>query len=87
VGYPLFDEWRPEGHSDEQTYWETLQVESSATEILLAVFVNNLELDEAGEPTNETYAEQRAATFPYRYMTGELPPGEPPIGADEGALY
>jgi hypothetical protein len=66
---------------------KTLQVESSAMEILFAVFVNDLELDEADEPTNEKYAERRAATFLYGYMTGELPPGEPAIGADEGALY
>jgi hypothetical protein len=56
-------------------------------EILFAVFVNNLELDEAGEPTNEKYAERRAATFLYEYLTRELPPGEPEIGEAEGALY
>jgi len=86
-GYPLFDEGKPEGHPDEEPYWETLQEEPSAMEILFAVFVNNLELDEAGEPSNEKYAERRAATFLYQYMTGELPPGEPPISGDEANLY
>ena len=56
-------------------------------EILFAVFVNNLEVDEAGEPANEKYTERRAATFLYQYMTRELPPGEPPIGGDEGTIY
>jgi hypothetical protein len=87
VGYPLFDQGRPEGHADVEAYWETLRLEPSATESLFAVFVNNLELDEAGEPTNEKYAERLAATFLYHYMIRDLPPAEPPIGGDEGTLY
>ena len=56
-------------------------------ETLFAVFANNLELDEAGDPTNEKYAERRAAIFLYRYLTRELPPGEPPLICDEEELY
>jgi hypothetical protein len=87
VGYPLFDQWKPQGHPDAEGYWEALSAEASSMETLFAVFVNNLELDEASEPTNEKYAERRAAAFLYQYMTREVPPGEPEIGGDESALY
>ncbi|MBE1605696.1 DUF7677 family protein [Actinopolymorpha pittospori] len=87
VGYPLFDQYKPQGRSDVDGYWETLSSEASSLETLFAVFVNNLELDEEGEPTNEKYAERRAATFLFSYMTGELPPGEPDIGGDEATTY
>jgi hypothetical protein len=56
-------------------------------ETQFAIFVNNLELDEAGEPINKKYAERRAATFLYQYLTGDVPPSEPEIGADECAPY
>ncbi|MEZ0577288.1 hypothetical protein [Nocardioides sp. MH1] len=87
VGYPLFDGGRPEGRPDVEHYLRILGDEPSAMETLFAIFVNNLELDDAGEPTNEKYAERRAATFLYRYMTGDLPPGQAEIGGDESALY
>jgi hypothetical protein len=56
-------------------------------ETLFAVFVNNLRLNEQGEPTNEKYAERRAAGFIYRYCTGQEPPGEPPLEPWEVELY
>lgn len=87
VGYPLFDQGKPQGHPDAPPYWGVLRAEPSCMETLFAVFVNNLELDEAGEPTNEKHAERRAATFLYRYMTGELPPGAPDLGDGEEELY
>ena len=87
VGYPLFDGGKPQGHPDQEPYWHWLHDEASAMETLFAVFVNNLELDEDGEPTNEKYAERRAATFLYRYITRELPPGEPPVSGEESNLY
>lgn len=39
------------------------------------------------EPTNEKYAERRAATFLYRYCTGEVPPGEADLEPWECELY
>jgi hypothetical protein len=54
---------------------------------LLAIFANVLELDESGEPTNEQYAERRAARWLYQYCTGELPPGEPALQSREVELY
>jgi hypothetical protein len=65
----LFENWKPEGHPDVEGYWQILHTKPSSTEVLFAVFVNNLALDEAGEPTNEEYAERRAATYLYEYMT------------------
>jgi len=61
---------------DRINYWDELRESPSQMETCLAVFVNVLELDERGEPTNEKHAERRAATWLYRYCTGELPPGE-----------
>lgn len=61
VGYPLFDQGKPEGHPEVGPYWKDLGDEPSAMETLFAIFVNNLVLDDAGEPTNE-YAERRAAS-------------------------
>jgi len=52
-----------------------------------AIFANVLELDDAGEPVNEKYAERRAATWLYRYCTGELPSGEAPLEPWEVELY
>jgi hypothetical protein len=45
------------------------------------------ELDDDGEPVNEKHAERRAATWLYRYCTGNLPPGEPDLEPLETALY
>lgn len=56
-------------------------------ETCFAIFANVLELDEAGDPVNERYAERRAATWLYRFCTGELPPGEPDIESWEAALH
>jgi hypothetical protein len=56
-------------------------------EICFAIFVNVLELDDDGEPTNEKYAERRAAVWLYRYCTGRLPPGEPGLEPWECELF
>lgn len=87
VGYPLFDQGRPQGRPDVDPYWDALQDEPSSMETLFAVFANTLELDDAGEPTNEKHAERRAAIWLYGYLTGAVPPGEPELGGDEVALY
>lgn len=78
VGYPL---------TEGVEYWDDLKESPSQMETMFAVFINNLRLDENGEPTNEKYAERRAACFIYRYCTGEEPPGESPIEAWEAELY
>jgi len=59
----------------------------SQAEICFAIFANVLELEDQGEPVNEKYAERRAATWLYRYCTGELPPGEPDLEPWECELY
>ena len=59
----------------------------SQAETCFAIFANVLELDEQGEPINEKYAERRAATWLYRYCTGELPPGEADLEPWECELY
>jgi hypothetical protein len=67
VGHPMLDGIE---------YWDELKDSPSQMEICLAIFANVLELDDHGEPANEKYAELRAATWIYRFCTGELPPGE-----------
>ena len=78
VGYPLL-----EGID----YWEELKDSPTQMGICFAIFANVLELDERGEPVNEKYAERRAATWLYRYCTGEQPPGEPELESWECELY
>lgn len=78
VGYPL---------TEGVDYWDALQESPSQMETMFAVFINNLRLDEAGEPTNEKYAEGRAACFIHSYCTGKEAPGQPPIEAWEVELY
>jgi hypothetical protein len=56
-------------------------------EICFAIFANVLEFDNLGEPVNEEYAEQRAATWLYQYCTGSLPVGQPELKPWETALY
>src|SRR3954453_2270961 len=68
-------------------YWAELKDSPSQMEICFAIFVNVLELEDAGEPINEKYAEQRAATWLYRYCTGQLPPDQPELESWEGELY
>ena len=68
-------------------YWDDLRDSPSQMETLFAVFANVLELDEAGEPVNEKYAERRAAVWIYRYCSGNWPHGEPQLDAWETALY
>ena len=78
VGYPML-----EGIN----YWAELEDSPSQMETCFAIFVNVLELDEQGEPTNEKYAERRAAAWLYRYCTGEWPLGEPELEGWEVELY
>ncbi|WP_308166907.1 DUF7677 family protein [Nocardia albiluteola] len=68
-------------------YWDELRDSPSQMETCFAIFANVLELDDAGEPVNEKYAERRAAAWLYRYCTGELPPGEPELETWEVELY
>lgn len=56
-------------------------------ETLFAVFANVLELDDDGQPTNERFAERRAAVWLCQYCTGSLPPGEPPLEFWEVELH
>jgi hypothetical protein len=57
-------------------YWGAVTESPSQLEICFAIFANVLELDDQGDLVNEKHAERRAATWLYRYCTGELPPGE-----------
>jgi hypothetical protein len=68
-------------------YWDELKESPSQMETCFAIFANVLELDEAGEPVNEKHAEQRSATWLYRYCTGQLPPGQTDLEPWETALY
>ena len=78
VGYPVLDGIN---------YWDELKDSPSQMEICFAVLANVLELDNDGMPTNEKYAERRAATCLYQYCTGELPPGEPELESWERELF
>jgi hypothetical protein len=68
-------------------YRDALHESPSQIEICFAIFANVLELDDRGNPVNEKYAERRAATWLYRYCTGQLPPGEPDLEPWECELY
>lgn len=57
VGHPMLDGI---------DYWDELKDSPSQMEICFAIFANVLELDDRGEPINETFAERRAATWLYR---------------------
>lgn len=78
VGHPMLDGIN---------YWDELKDSPSQMEICFAIFANVLELDGAGEPTNEKYAERRAATWLYKYCTGELPAGEADLKPWECELF
>jgi hypothetical protein len=78
VGHPLLDDIN---------YWDELKDSPSQMETIFAIFANVLELDDHGEPTNEKYAERRAAIWLYRYCTGELPPGEAELKPWEVTTY
>ncbi len=67
-------------------YWDELKDSPSQMEICFAIFANVLELDEHGNPTNEKYAERRAAAWLYRYCTGKLPSGEEDLASWEVEL-
>jgi len=87
VGYPLFDDGKPQGHPDVEDYRRSLGENASAVETLFAIFANNLVLDDNGVPTNAKFAERRAAAEYFRYQTGQWPEGEPELGDGEGELY
>lgn len=76
VGYPLLEgiDWLPVAHA-----------EPSLLEIALAVWANNILLDEGGNPTNAKHAERRAAMWIRQYCTGV--PAEPPLQSWESELY
>ncbi|MEV0802048.1 hypothetical protein AB0I34_30410 [Kribbella sp. NPDC050281] len=78
VGHPMLDGI---------DYWSELKYSPSQMEICFAIFSNVLELDDQGDPINEKYAERRAATWLYRYCTGELPLGEEDLEPWECQLY
>jgi hypothetical protein len=78
VGHPLL-----EGID----YWPELADSPSQMEICFAIFANVLELDADGNPTNEKYAERRAALWLYQYCTGSTPPGEKQLEGWEVELY
>lgn len=78
VGHPLL-----EGID----YWDDLRDSPSQMELIFAIFANVLELDDAGEPVNEKYAERRAAVWIYQYCTGRRPEGEPELAGWEVELY
>ena len=68
-------------------YWDELRDSPSQMETCFAIFANVLELDDSGEPTNEKYAERRAATWLYQHCTGHLPDGQTPLEPWEVELY
>jgi hypothetical protein len=68
-------------------YWTALEESPSQMETCFAIFVNVLELDDLGNPTNEKYAERRAALWLYQYCTGSLPEGEAPLEPWECELF
>jgi hypothetical protein len=78
AGHPLLDGIN---------YWDELKDSPSQMEMCFAIFVNVLELDGEGVPTNEKYAERRAATWLYKYCTGELPPSEAELESWECELF
>lgn len=78
VGHPMLDGIN---------YWDELKEAPTQMETCFAIFANVLELDDAGEPVNEKYAEKRAATWLHQYFTGALPTGEPDLEAWECELY
>jgi len=68
-------------------YWDAVRESPSQLETCFAIFANVLELDDHGDPVNEKQAERRAATWLYRYCTGDLTPGEPDLEPWECVLY
>ena len=65
---------------------DTLKEESSFAEMAFAIFMNNLNLNEAGDVTNYRYCERRAA----QYIRCYFDPGyvvEPPFEPWELELY
>ncbi len=63
-------------------YWDAVRESPSRLEIC---FANVLKLDDHGGPVSEKHAERCAATWLYRYCTGDLPPGEPSRTLNHGS--
>lgn len=77
VGYPLL-----EGID----YVSEMQEESSFIEQAFAIFMNNLELDSAGNVLNYKYSENRAAQYIRSYFDGDYKVS-PPFEDWECGLY
>ena len=77
----------PDSPLPRKPHWDAVEESLCQLEICFAIFANVLELDDQGDPVNEKHAERRAATWLYRYCTGELPPGEADLEPWECALY
>ena len=67
-------------------YRPVLMTEPGSMEMLYAIFVNVLEVDDDGNVLNEKYAEQRAAQWLRSYIDREYRV-EPPLEPWEGTLY
>ena len=78
LGHPMLEGVR---------YLDAVRESPSQAEICFAIFANVLELDDQGDPVNEKYAERRAATWLYRYCTGEMPSGEADLEPWECELH
>lgn len=78
VGYPLLEDIE---------YFKEFEESPSLMEAVYAVFVNNLELDDAGEVLNETYAQHRAAQYLRQYCVKDYKPEPSFDDSDETALY
>ena len=65
---------------------ETLREESSFAEQAFAIFMNNLEVDEAGNVLNYQYCENRAAQYIRRYFDSTYSV-EPPFEGWEMELH
>lgn len=78
VGYPLLEDIE---------YFKEFEESPSLMEAVYAIFVNNLELDDAGEVLNETYAQQRAAQYIRQYCVKDYKPEPSFDETDETELY
>ena len=67
-------------------YQDLYGEEPSAIEMVFAIFVNVLELDEDGKVLNFTYAQRRATDYLRSYCTAEFEV-EPPYEEWETCLY
>lgn len=78
VGHPLLDG---------VDYFDEFRESPSLLERAYAIFVNNLELDEAGNVLNAKYAEQRAAQYIRQYCVPGYVADPPFEDSEELNLY